>query len=373
MADISKIVLGGTTYNIKDTVARAAAVGGMHFLGVSLSQIADGTTNVAIIKTSTNTANRYYTGTAPTGTTYTDSSTTYTLTNVKLNAGDVVIHRSLEFVFSDSDSKWHELGSTGTLGKLAYQNNISVTYSKATGGTFEGTKATISVSGSTSGVKVDSHSYTPAGTISGTVKNGTPGTTTVVRSVNTSKLVTTTIYPQEISAPTGEVKVSTSTVKASTTSLRGVAGTTTAVNASYANETLTLSAVTAATANAASTTVATGLTGTTTFATGLEGTTTFVKSATLSTATTGGTTVATGSVDSTNGTGATVATGVSNDNYAAAITSLGTPSFSGSFTGTTKTIAHTVTQGSVTASGSYTPAGSVTVTNSNDSAEVSLS
>lgn len=354
MADISKIVLGSTTYNIKDTVARAAIAGGMHFLGVSLSEITDASSSVAIIKTGTNTANRYYTGTAPTGTSGTYSGTTYTLKNVALTAGDVVIYSRYEFVFSTSDNCWHELGSTGSLGTLAYNNNVTVKYDKATSASFTGTPATItgtvtqgsvSASGSTSGVAVASHSYKPAGTIT----NGTPGTTTVIRSVNTSKLATTTVHDTPtISAPTN-------TVKASTTSLRGVAGTTTAVNASYANETLTLSAVTAATANAASTTVATGLTGTTTF----------VTSATLTAGTSK--TVATGSVSS-DGTGSDIVTSVPSDGYADAITSLGTPTF----TGTTATIAHTVTQGTVSVTGTtsgvkvtstYTPEGSVTITN----------
>ena len=370
MADISKIVLGGTTYNIKDTVARAAAVGGMHFLGVSLSEIADDTTNVAIIKTSTNTANRYYTGTAPTGTTYTYSSTTYTLTNVKLIAGDVVIHRSLEFVFSDSDSKWHELGSTGTLGKLAYKDGVSVTYKKATDASFTGTKATIthkvnqgkvSATGTTSDVKVDSHSYTPTGTVT----NGTPTTKKVSSGVNTSKLVTTTVHDTPtLDAPTDSVSVDTGTVQTSNISLRGVSGTTTAVDASYKDETLTLSAVIAATANATASSVVTGLKGTTTFVKGLTGTTTFVKSATLSAGTVK--TVATGSVAS-DGRGAAVA--ISSNNDIDAITELGTPTF----TGDTATIDHTVTQGKVSVTGTtseitvndhtYTPAGSVTITN----------
>ena len=397
MADISKIVLGGTTYNIKDAVARAAIAGGMHFLGVSLSEIADATSNVAIIKTGTNTANRYYTGTAPTSTSDTYSGTTYTLKNVALTAGDVVIYGRLEFVFSTSDNYWHELGSTGTLGNLAYKNGISVTYSKATSASFTGTKATlshsvnqgtVSASGSTSGVAVSSHSYTPAGTISGTVSNGTLGKTTVVRSVDTSKLVTTTIYPQTISAPTGTVTASTAdvaTANATATSvLTGLTGTktfvTSAVNASISDETLTLSTASTGTVTA-STANLKGVSGTKTVLTGLTGTKTFVTSASLSYADTG-TTVATGSVDS-DGTGATVATGVSNGNYADAITSLGTPTFSGSFTGTKATINHTVTQGTVSVTGttsgitvdshSYTPGGSVTVTNSNASATVTLS
>lgn len=396
MADISKIVLGSTTYNIKDTVARAAMTGGMHFLGVSLSEIEDAKSNVAIIKTGTNTANRYYTGTAPTDTTYTSGGTTYTLKNIALTAGDVVIYGRLEFVFSNSDNCWHELGSTGSLGKLAYNDTVTVKYDKATGGTLVGTKATISVSGSTSGVKVSSHSYTPEGSISGTVTIGEPGTTTVVRGVNTSKLTTTTVHDTPtISAPTDTLTVNTGTVTASTADvaianatatsvLTGLTGTTTfvtaidAVKASYANETLTLAAattskntVTASNANltgvSGTKTVLTELTGTRTFATGLKnaaGTAktsfTYVTNASLTAGTSK--TVATGSVDS-NGTGAIIATGVPNDGYADAITSLGIPTFSGSFTGTTATIDHTVAQGSVTASGSYTPQGSVTITN----------
>lgn len=385
MADISKIVLGSTTYNIKDTVARAAMTGGMHFLGVSLSEISDASSSVAIIKTGTNTANRYYTGTAPTGTSGTYSGTTYTLKNVALTAGDVVIYDRLEFVFSNSDNCWHELGSTGSLGSLAYKSGISVTYSKATSAKFTGTPATISVSGSTSGVAVSDHSYTPQGTISGTVTNGTPGTTTVVRSVNTSKLATTTVHD------TPTIDAPTNTVKASTTSLRGVSGTadvlsgltgtTTfvtgidAVKASYANETLTLAAATTSTntVSASTKTVALANAASTTVATGLTGTTTFVTSATLTAGTSK--TVATGEV-AANATGATIATGVPSDGYADAITGLGTPTFSGSFTGTKATIGHTVTQGSVTAStatNGYTPAGSVTVTNSDASATVTLS
>lgn len=377
MADISKIVLGGTTYNIKDTVARAAIAGGMHFLGVSLSEIADATTNVAIITTGANTANRYYTGTAPTGTTYAYSSTTYTLTNVKLNAGDVVIFRSLEFVFSDSDGKWHELGSTGTLGGLAYKSNISVTYSKATGAEFTGKDATITHNVNQGTVSA-SGTYTPEGTISGTVTNGTPDKATVVRSVNTSKLATTTIHDTPtLDAPTGEVTADTvdvATANATSTSvLTGLTGTktfvTSAVNASISGETLTLTAADKGTVTASNVNL-TGVSGTKTVLTKLTGTTTFVKSATLTAGTS--TTVATGGVDS-NGKGATVSTGVSNDNYVYAITSLGTPSFSGSFTGTAGTVSVSGSTSGITVDDhTYTPKGDVTITNSNASATVTV-
>lgn len=416
MADISKIVLGSTTYNIKDTVARAAMTGGMHFLGVSLSEITDASNITAVITTSTSTANQYYSPgvTKPTNTTYTSGGKTYTIkNNIALTAGDVVIYGRLEFVFSTSDNCWHELGSTGSLGTLAYNNTVTVKYDKATGANFTGTNATIthkvnqgtvSASGSTSGVAVSSHSYTPKGSISGTVTNGEPDTKKVSSGVNTSKLAQTTIYPQTISAPTGEVKVSSGTVTADTTTvatanasatsvLTGLTGTktfvTSAVKASYANETLTLAAADTSTVTASSANI-TGvsgtqevlskLTGDTTFATGLTGTTTFVKSATLSTATTGGTTVATGKVSST-GTGDSVA--ISSNNDIDAITSLGTPTFSGSFSGTEANIAHEVTQGTVSVTGStsgitvddhsYTPQGSVTITNTNTTATVDVS
>lgn len=390
MADISKIVLGSTTYNIKDTVARAAMTGGMHFLGVSLSAITDASNSVAIIKTGTNTANRYYTGTAPTGTSGTYSGTTYTLKNVALTAGDVVIYGRLEFVFSTSDNCWHELGSTGSLGSLAYKSDISVTYSKATGGTLVGTKATI-IHKVNQGTVSASGSYTPKGTIT----NDNLTTKKVSSGVNTSKLAQTTIYPQTISAPTGEVKVTSGTVSADSTTvatanatatsvLTGLTGTKTfvtgidAVKASYANETLTLAAATTSTNTVtASSTNITGvsgtqevlskLTGITTFATGLTGTTTFVKSATLSTATTGGTTVATGKVAST-GTGDSVA--ISSNNDVDAITALGTITF----TGTAATVSVTGTTSGITVDDhSYTPEGSVTVTNSDASATVTLS
>ena len=61
MADISKITLpGGSTYDIKDAVARQAIeeitgdlTGGMHYLGVTSSNISDGSTTNPITVDST--------------------------------------------------------------------------------------------------------------------------------------------------------------------------------------------------------------------------------------------------------------------------------------------------------------------------------
>lgn len=86
MADISQITLpSGSTYTLKDAQARqdietltGSLSGALHFLGVTTSDIADGsTTNPIVI----------------------DSQ------NVTAAAGDVAIKGDKEFVFSDIDNK----------------------------------------------------------------------------------------------------------------------------------------------------------------------------------------------------------------------------------------------------------------------------
>lgn len=52
--------------------------------------------------------------------------------------GDVVIYEQLEFVWSTSDKKWHEFGSTGSLKGLAFKDSAS-----ASAPAFKGTSATI--------------------------------------------------------------------------------------------------------------------------------------------------------------------------------------------------------------------------------------
>lgn len=103
MADISKITLpSGTTYDIKDAVARMNQSGAMHYLGITTTAI-------------------------------TDSSTTSTITidgaSITLGASDagaVVIYGDNEFVWNGS--KWQEFGSTGSLKALAFKDSASGAY-----------------------------------------------------------------------------------------------------------------------------------------------------------------------------------------------------------------------------------------------------
>lgn len=106
MADISVIKLpSGTSYNIKDAQARAdietiesAISGGMHYIGVTTTALTDGaSTNPIMIDGKSITA----------------------------KSGDIAIYGSLEFIFSDTDSKWHEFGSTGSLKALAFKDSAA--------------------------------------------------------------------------------------------------------------------------------------------------------------------------------------------------------------------------------------------------------
>lgn len=131
MADISEITLpSGVTYDIKDATARndismlkGSGTGAMHYAGVTTTALADGS-NTSPIKI---------------------NNADYTPSN-----GDVVIYDSLELVWSTSDKKWHEFGSTGSLKGLAFKDSASASY------TPEG-----SVSAPTVSVAVNTASVTP--------------------------------------------------------------------------------------------------------------------------------------------------------------------------------------------------------------------
>lgn len=131
MADISEITLpSGATYDIKDATARhdisilkGSATGAMHYAGVTTTALADGSSTSPI---KINNAD-------------------YTPSN-----GDVVIYNSLELVWSTSDNKWHEFGSTGSLKGLAFKDSASASYTPAG-----------SVSAPTVSVAVNTASVTP--------------------------------------------------------------------------------------------------------------------------------------------------------------------------------------------------------------------
>lgn len=105
MADISKITVGGQTYNIKDTTARQAVAGGMHFIGTTSTAITDGSTTTTLT-----------------------AATTGSLTKTTgFVAGDVVIYNKKEFVWTGT--QWAEFGDITTLGAMATADSASGTLS----------------------------------------------------------------------------------------------------------------------------------------------------------------------------------------------------------------------------------------------------
>ena len=164
MADISKITLpSGTTYDIKDATARELikTLGSpTSYLGVTATAITDGATTSPI--------------------TIGDKSVTP-------KAGDVVAYGSSEFVWSDTESKWREFGSTGSLKALAFKDSASTSYTPAgsvSQPTFTGTKATISAKYTPSGkvpisIGTGTANYTPQGTVSAPTITVTPNTASV--------------------------------------------------------------------------------------------------------------------------------------------------------------------------------------------------
>lgn len=103
MADISKITLpSGTTYNIKDEVARRATSGAMHWLGITTTAITDGSSTTSIVI---------------------DGET---ITVGADDAGGVVGYDGKEFIWSGT--VWQEFGSTGSLGALAFKDSADGSY-----------------------------------------------------------------------------------------------------------------------------------------------------------------------------------------------------------------------------------------------------
>lgn len=180
MAEISKITLpSGTTYDLKDATARAAIVGGTSFLGITTTELTDGSEVTTIVV----------------------GGQDVTAVN-----GGMAIYQSKEFVYSSSDSKWHEFGDTTDLGDLAYKDSASGNYKPegtvskptftgnamtSTGSftpdgtvskpTFTGTKGTVNVSGTPAGtisVGTGSANYTPAGSVAAPTVTVTPASST---------------------------------------------------------------------------------------------------------------------------------------------------------------------------------------------------
>lgn len=97
-------LLDGTIAEVKDAVAREAIAGGVHFLGVTTTALADEQTISSVVI----------------------GGETKSLTN-----GDLLIYSKKEFVYASSDGKVHELGDLSSLGALAYKDTASATYTPA--------------------------------------------------------------------------------------------------------------------------------------------------------------------------------------------------------------------------------------------------
>lgn len=223
MADISKINLGGTVYNIKDSVARNAIVNTLKFKGITTVSLTNGGTQVPT---------DIYGAKA---------------TAADIRVGDLVVHDKAEYVWIEKKSgetstkQWCLLDALNAYGNLASKNSAE--------GTTSGSgvhKHNVTVPTYTGAASTFSGKYTPAGTvtltaatdgakISGTVSVPTitlaGGSTSKLKTATaksvtgTGKAVTSVKYTApthtvtkskfvtggNFSAPTGDVTIDTTT------------------------------------------------------------------------------------------------------------------------------------------------------------------
>ena len=224
MAEISKITLpSGSTYDIKDSVARSdiadiktSITGGMHYIGTTTTALTDGSSTNPI---------------------------TIGGASVTAKSGDIAIYGNLEFIFSSTDSKWHEFGSTGSLKALAFKDSASGNYTPAgsvskptfTGTAFNSTgkftpsgSVTVSIestenkSATVTAASSGTATYTPAGSVSKPTFTGSEGNVSVSGtpsgSVGISVGTGTANY-----TPAGSVSV-TPTVTVNTTTVNSITG-----------------------------------------------------------------------------------------------------------------------------------------------------
>lgn len=177
MADISKITLpSGTTYDIKDAVARQSIAGGVSYLGISSTAITDGGGQMPTI------------GGSP-------------ITPIN---GNLVIYNSKEFIFTGDygdGGTWSEFGDMSSLGALAYKDDASgsvIAAGTVSQPTFSGSSTSVSVTGTPTGTVTISDdgsttNYTPAGTVAApTISVSSAGSTTTIKNP-TSQTVAKTV------------------------------------------------------------------------------------------------------------------------------------------------------------------------------------
>lgn len=211
-------LLDGTVAEVYDEVAREAIKGGTHFIGVTSTALTDGSSTNPI--------------------TIADKSVT------AVN-GDIVAYANKEFIFSDNDSKWHELGDLTGLGALALKDEVSAVYTPA--GTIS--KPDVTVTPTAVGVKeISAEGSVTTGTIKefsteGSVTNGT----IKELSADGSVVAGTANTPTQVVLPTLTTTLNGTTLELGWTPgnvVSGVAGTPTTVTLPTFKET---SVVTAAT------------------------------------------------------------------------------------------------------------------------------
>ncbi len=166
MADISKLTVGGSTYDIKDATARdaiASLQGGMKYLGVTTTTLTDGATTNPI---------------------------TINSQSVTATTGNVVIYDNKEFVFDGS--KWDEFGDLSTLGDLAYKDTASGTFTPTGSVTVTevtGAVATLANAGTLPSVNPTVESITPIASV-GTLPSSSYDSATETLSISWGSLPT---------------------------------------------------------------------------------------------------------------------------------------------------------------------------------------
>ena len=162
MADLSKLTFNGTTYDIKDAVARATMAGAIVILGATSTELVDGATTNPI---------------------------TVGGESVTAVANNAVFYGNKEFVFDGTN--WHEFGDMTGLGDMAQHDLDDVEFTTTIGTTTAETTVeapTATTTATTSNVTTTvapaasgEATYTPAGTISGATIGYASGTWDAVK------------------------------------------------------------------------------------------------------------------------------------------------------------------------------------------------
>lgn len=148
MADLSKLTFNGTTYDLKDSVARATMAGAILILGSTSTELVDGATTNPI---------------------------TIGGESVTAEANNAVFYGNKEFVFDGTN--WHEFGDMTGLGDLAQHDLDDIEFETTIGTTTAETivdAPTATTTATTSNVTTTvapaasgESTYVPSGTISG--------------------------------------------------------------------------------------------------------------------------------------------------------------------------------------------------------------